>query len=482
MSGRVVAFLRRVTSRDWSSQELAEFYRVESALIQSGFHVQSDRGVTDEGDPWFVFCREEDDEVIVHFARIGQEYIISSSAYGASSSGTDFRTLVRDLVERNPIARLRQNTGDNVVFHPAALLVMLVATALLKSGHADAVPSKQVVTATTVLDRHSTTAQEHAPLVGFSGPAVSGEQAQHETMMLSAVALAMAVSDEANSATTSGTFTGTIPIWDDAIHLTSQGASPTLSPDDVWLNITTGTADAPPAPTHAQFVPQLSADASPASPTPSVAHSVVPSFFWAVDSFAWSPAAPPTAPQPFTPPADVASHTSMALPGAVVAQDEAQMLLATIGPQINVVYQANVPAVISAVLVNSAHEATTVADAASSTRDLTHTVLAPDFVGSHSANVTAATGPGNSASTPIITPAPVNPVLAELQAAETAVQAFEAVVHNPAVIVTANQVIIYDPFAVDNGVNALVHETWAFPDGSSISLVGLPGEMPHAHV
>jgi len=42
---------------DWSAQDVAEFYRVEAILVQSGLRVTSARGLTDEGDPWFVFCR-----------------------------------------------------------------------------------------------------------------------------------------------------------------------------------------------------------------------------------------------------------------------------------------------------------------------------------------------------------------------------------------------------------------------------------------
>ena len=61
MAAENVAFLfaARPRSRDRTSQELAEFYRVESALIQGGMKISTDRGVSDEGDPWFVFCRRK---------------------------------------------------------------------------------------------------------------------------------------------------------------------------------------------------------------------------------------------------------------------------------------------------------------------------------------------------------------------------------------------------------------------------------------
>src|SRR5690554_6887190 len=40
---------------DWANEDLAQFYRVEASLIQAGISVETDRGVTDEGEPWFVF-------------------------------------------------------------------------------------------------------------------------------------------------------------------------------------------------------------------------------------------------------------------------------------------------------------------------------------------------------------------------------------------------------------------------------------------
>ena len=43
-------------SRDWTQQELAEFYRVEASLVRANIEIETDRGRSDEGDPWFVFC------------------------------------------------------------------------------------------------------------------------------------------------------------------------------------------------------------------------------------------------------------------------------------------------------------------------------------------------------------------------------------------------------------------------------------------
>src|ERR1700761_1867789 len=132
MSARIFRFSRKEEARDWSTQELAEFYRVEAILVQTGIKVTSDRGRTDEGEPWFVFCRADDEEVVIHFARIDGQYVVSAPTYFGSVDGADFRKLVQELIERHPVFRPRPR-ADNLLFHPAALLVLLVASALLKS-------------------------------------------------------------------------------------------------------------------------------------------------------------------------------------------------------------------------------------------------------------------------------------------------------------------------------------------------------------
>jgi hypothetical protein len=132
-------FASRARSRDWTSQELAEFYRVESALIQGGMRIITDRGLSDEGDPWFIFCRGDDGEPVVHFARIDGQYIIASPAYEGVARGLDFRSMVQDLISRHKLAPVNRPEKSNIFMHPAALLIVLVGTAFFKSpGQAQA--------------------------------------------------------------------------------------------------------------------------------------------------------------------------------------------------------------------------------------------------------------------------------------------------------------------------------------------------------
>lgn len=143
MGAQVVSFLNwsrpaaPPPAVDWSQQELAEFYRVESALIRAGLRIETDRGLSDEGDPWFVFLRAEDGEVVVHFARVDGEYLIAGPAYEQVARGYDFNMLVRAMIARHPLVEPQRRDGK-VLLHPAAILVAIVGTAFFKTGDAKA--------------------------------------------------------------------------------------------------------------------------------------------------------------------------------------------------------------------------------------------------------------------------------------------------------------------------------------------------------
>ena len=136
-SNQVLSFFRASERGDWNQRELAEFYRVEDALTKSGVGISTDRGLTDEGEPWFVFCRQDDEEVIVHFARIGGEYVVASNFTEAVFRGRNFQTLVRELLDSHPYV-LQHSSRSTVFLHPAALLAALVVTAYVKSSELNA--------------------------------------------------------------------------------------------------------------------------------------------------------------------------------------------------------------------------------------------------------------------------------------------------------------------------------------------------------
>ena len=139
-SGVVLSFFRakKAADDDWTQQELAEFYRVEAALIRGGLLVDVDRGLTDEGDPWLVFCRRDSGEVIAHFARTGGQYVVASSALSGVARGRDFRLLLTELMRAYPMAlQVIDRHTQKVFLHPAAMLAALVATAFVVASESD---------------------------------------------------------------------------------------------------------------------------------------------------------------------------------------------------------------------------------------------------------------------------------------------------------------------------------------------------------
>jgi hypothetical protein len=149
MSTNIVALRRGLRQNaTWSSRELSEFYRVEAILVQSGLRIDTEQGISDEGDPWFAFCRADDGEVIVHIARIRGLYLLAGPCYDRAASGSDISALVRDLVARHPLVTTVKGTafrGSNIYLHPAALLVAIVATAFFKSTEARAFTDNQKI-------------------------------------------------------------------------------------------------------------------------------------------------------------------------------------------------------------------------------------------------------------------------------------------------------------------------------------------------
>lgn len=203
MVAQIVSLFQRTprfspTPLDWGQQELAEFYRVESALIRAGISVGTDRGLSDEGEPWFIFFRADDGEVVIHFARIDGEYLIAGPAYEEIARGPDFTALVRNMIARHPLVR-SPDRKDNVLIHPAALLVAIVGTAFFKTGEAkasetgkDAAPSRPAL----LFNSSSPVAVQAAPPQHIDSVQVPANQA---VLILAAALLASDYSVEADT-------------------------------------------------------------------------------------------------------------------------------------------------------------------------------------------------------------------------------------------------------------------------------------------
>lgn len=132
------------TSCDWSNQELATLFRVKHLLGAAGIFSDTDRGLSDEGDPWFVFCHG-DGEVFIHFCRIDAFYLLDSPSLDQPLRGHDFEALISDFTRKalpggtseNSIADthrvVRLERSGNIRLHPSTLLAALVWTLFLAS-------------------------------------------------------------------------------------------------------------------------------------------------------------------------------------------------------------------------------------------------------------------------------------------------------------------------------------------------------------
>ena len=126
------------SSYGWTQQELAEFYRVEASLVRANIPIETDRGRSDEGDPWFVFCNANTGEIIVHFARSDGTYVVAGPALDSCARGRDFRALIEAQIASHPLVIPKSVSGGKIFIHPAALLIVLVATYFFKVSQTSA--------------------------------------------------------------------------------------------------------------------------------------------------------------------------------------------------------------------------------------------------------------------------------------------------------------------------------------------------------
>lgn len=142
MAAVVYAFGNRdQTPRPWDNHELAELYRVVDLLGRAGLSVETDMGLSDEGDPWFAFCRADTGDVAVHIARIDSHYVAASAIIGQTCRGANFREIIDQLIRQQPLVMPPPPSGNNgarLFLHPAVVLTAFVATALLHSHQAEA--------------------------------------------------------------------------------------------------------------------------------------------------------------------------------------------------------------------------------------------------------------------------------------------------------------------------------------------------------
>jgi len=157
MSAVVVAFeaLKPNPQRPWQNHELAELYRAVDILCKAGLPIDTDMGMSDEGDPWFVFVRADTGEVIVHCARINSLFVANSIAIDQTFRGANFREVIDSIVRYEPLKMPMVTTGPKLYLHPVMVLAAFVATALLFTKKADAQDLHSALVSLTPQDSHS---------------------------------------------------------------------------------------------------------------------------------------------------------------------------------------------------------------------------------------------------------------------------------------------------------------------------------------
>lgn len=126
----ILAFRHPQKDQNWTNEELAELFRVVDILSRAGVVIDTDMGLSDEGEPWFAFCRADTGDVIVHFSRIDGQFVAVSAATDAVVRGKNFRRVAETLVNRQPLILPAPGSGQKLFLHPSVILTALVATTL----------------------------------------------------------------------------------------------------------------------------------------------------------------------------------------------------------------------------------------------------------------------------------------------------------------------------------------------------------------
>ncbi|MGF1446370.1 MAG: hypothetical protein ACFBRM_09235 [Pikeienuella sp.] len=117
--------------RGWTNDERAQFARIERMLQDAGFGIEVEHGVTEEGEPWCVFCAASTGDVIIHVACIDGRFMFDSTALPRPIEGASFQRCAERFFDDLALpAPLNQRRGQ-VYLHPSALLASLFITVLL---------------------------------------------------------------------------------------------------------------------------------------------------------------------------------------------------------------------------------------------------------------------------------------------------------------------------------------------------------------
>lgn len=128
-------------ARDWSQQEIADFYRAHRLLAENGVMIGIDRGVSDIGEPWMVFFDTASQDVFMHVARIDGVCHLICDTLGLKLSAANIEALIAGFENsvRGHLS-IRAERNSKVVLHPAARIIMSISAVFLlfKLGNSEA--------------------------------------------------------------------------------------------------------------------------------------------------------------------------------------------------------------------------------------------------------------------------------------------------------------------------------------------------------
>jgi len=473
MAAQILSFFQRApeATRDWSQQEVAEFYRVESALVQAGVQLESDRGLSDEGDPWFIFCRADSGEVFMHFARIDGLYVVDGAAFDVPARGPDFAALVRQLIGQYPLAKARQRTENNIFVHPAALLIALVGAAFFHTNEAKAAEAQDTKAEPR---RHASLLTISVPTASVSlSPAASHQVSETDAAQVAAILLS-----------------AVLALHEEGLRLPRELAPPVLGAHGVVEISGDFTVVAPPTATTSgtSFEPLNLARAATSSSTPDQAAAAAHNLVLTQDVTATSPvSANLSAPL-------IMPESAAAAPAAMQAALEPAITGASPGKPVFIVKTSAAPApAVEAIAVAASSQTLSeiISKALPQVDRLPTTLLNLIGKGDHFDGAAPSLTPGSSAEAngeqtlpSIPTPgAPLPLGSAHDPAIDAAIAQFVAQVKHLDMFVQDRQLVLVDrdifsPFAPDLDLDSV---TFTFKDGSSVSLVGTVDELRHFH-
>jgi hypothetical protein len=149
---------KRSSHRPWQNHELAEFYRAIDILGRAGVAVVPDMGISDEGDPWFAFCRGDTGDVVVHIARIDGLLVATSIASKEIIRGAQMRNIIDAVTRIAPLGVPVADAERRLFLHPAVVLTAFIAAALAFTKQAEAQEAHSGAAAKGA-DPHSSTAR-----------------------------------------------------------------------------------------------------------------------------------------------------------------------------------------------------------------------------------------------------------------------------------------------------------------------------------